>query len=65
MLPVSSPGLTETQIWEQFAAATRGEGNPAVSVESVLPTMALLDAARESSHTGRAVDLDQQIEWEY
>jgi predicted dehydrogenase len=47
--------MSETQIWEQFAAAVRGKGEPAVTAESVLPTMALLDAARESSRAGRAV----------
>ena len=45
-------GLNEVQIWEQFAAAVRGEGSPAVTAESVLPTMMLLDAARESARTG-------------
>lgn len=49
--------LSETQIWEQFAAACRGEGGPAVSPESVLTTMKLLDAARESSRTGMAINL--------
>jgi predicted dehydrogenase len=48
-------GLSETQIWDQFAAAVRGEGPPPVKSASVLPTMALLDAARQSSRTGQAV----------
>src|SRR5688500_15395917 len=48
-------GLTAPTIWERFAAACRGEGEPAVRPESVLATMALLDAARRSSATGRAV----------
>jgi predicted dehydrogenase len=56
-------GLTEAQIWSQFARAVRGEGDPAVKAESVLPTMALLDAARESSKTGRAVDVRDAVEW--
>jgi predicted dehydrogenase len=56
-LPVARPGLTETQIWESFAAAVQGQGEPAVRVESVLCTMALLDAARESSRTGMAVEV--------
>jgi predicted dehydrogenase len=55
VIPRAAPGLTETQIWEQFAAAVAGKGEPAVTIESVLPTMALLDAARESSKAGRAV----------
>jgi scyllo-inositol 2-dehydrogenase (NADP+) len=58
-LPLASPGLTETEIWEQFAAAMRGEADPAVPAESVLPTMALLDAARESARTGHAISLSQ------
>lgn len=51
----AQPGLSEIQIWEQFAAACRGEAEPAVCVESVLPTMVLLDAARRSSQTGRSI----------
>ena len=50
-------GLNETQIWEAFARACRGEGEPAVSVESVLTTMKLLDAARQSSTEGIAVSI--------
>lgn len=49
--------LTESQIWQQFAAATRGEGEPAVAAESVLPTMLLLDAARESSRLGTSINI--------
>lgn len=64
-LPVAPPGLSEAQIWEQFAAAVRGRGQPAVNARSVLPTMALLDAARESSRTGRAVDVRERVEWVY
>jgi predicted dehydrogenase len=48
-------GLSETQIWEAFASACQGNGVPAVRVESVLTTMKLMDAARESSSTGDAV----------
>jgi predicted dehydrogenase len=54
-------GLNETQMWEQFARAVRGAGEPAVVARSVLPTMALLDAARESSRVGRAVDLASEL----
>ncbi len=54
-LPRATATLSESQIWESFAAACRGEGQPAVTAESVLTTMSLLDAARESSRTGRAV----------
>ena len=56
-------GLSEAQIWKQFADAVRGKGEPAVKVRGVLPTMALLDAARESSRTGRAVDVTGVVEW--
>jgi predicted dehydrogenase len=57
------PGLTEPQIWTQFADAVQGRGRPAVSVRSVLPTMALLDAARESSRKGSAVEVGDVVEW--
>jgi predicted dehydrogenase len=57
-LPLANVGLTEMQIWEQFGRAVRGEGEPAVTAESVLPTMALLDAARESSRRGEAIRMD-------
>jgi len=56
-LPDAKAGLTETQIWERFADAIGGRGEPAVTVESVLPTMVLLDAARESGRSGRAVSV--------
>lgn len=59
IFPMAKPGLTESDIWEQFARAARGEGNPAIEIDTVLPTMALLDAARESSRTGAAVDVSR------
>jgi predicted dehydrogenase len=62
-LPLSPPGLNETQIWDRFAQAVRGQGEPAVVARGVLPTMALLDAARESSREGRAVDVSGRVEW--
>jgi predicted dehydrogenase len=62
-LPRAGAGLTAPMIWEQFARACRGEGDPAVRPESVLPTMALLDAARRSSATGRAVEVRDVVEW--
>ncbi len=62
-LPMAEAGLTETQIWDRFASAVRGNGEPAVTVWSVLPTMALLDAARESSKTGRAIDVGDAVDW--
>lgn len=55
--------LNETQIWEQFIRACRGEGRCAVSAESVLPTMALLDAARQSSKEGHEIDVTDVVEW--
>ena len=57
LLPPAKPGLNEVQIWDQFAAAISGEGTPAVSIESVLRTMELLDAARESNESGSVVHL--------
>ena len=62
-LPLVPPGLTETQIWDRFALAVRGEGEPAVTARGVLPTMALMDAARESSRQGCAVDVSGRVEW--
>jgi predicted dehydrogenase len=56
-LPPAPAGLSEWEIWDQFAAAVAGRGEPAVTADSVLPTMALLDAARRSGETGAAVDL--------
>ncbi len=53
----ASAGLTESAIWAQFANACAGCGQPAVNVDSVLVTMRLLDAARESSRTGCAITL--------
>jgi hypothetical protein len=57
--------VSEVEIWERFAAAVRGEGRPAVEARSVLCTMALLDAARESSREGRVVDVRDVVEWVY
>lgn len=51
-------GLSETDIWRRFLDACAGRGTPPVPARSVLPTMSLLDAARESSRTGQAVRLD-------
>lgn len=49
--------LSEVAFWEQFAAAVRGDGEPAVTARSVLPTMRLLDAARESARLGSVVSV--------
>lgn len=56
-LPAADVGLSQADIWMEFASAVTGNGEPAVSVDSVLPTMAVLDAARNSSETGTAVTL--------
>ena len=61
--PPAAPGLNEAQIWEQFARAVRGQGEPAVRARSVLPTMALLDAARTSNREGRAVTVTDGLDW--
>ena len=65
MFPRAEPGFTEVQIWERFAAAVRGDGLPAVTGASVLPTMALLDAARQSSRHQEACDVQGMVEWVY
>lgn len=57
-LPRATGALSETQIWERFADAVCGKCEPAVPARSVLPTMQLLDAARESSRSGRTVQVD-------
>ncbi len=62
----SAVGLNERQIWEQFGrAVTNPEAAPAVTAESVLPTMALLDMARESSTSGNALSVDAAVQWVY
>lgn len=53
----ADPGLTESMIWDAFVSAVHGNGPPAVTAASVLPTMKLLDAARQSGQTGRAIDV--------
>ena len=58
LLMPAGAGLSESDIWRQFALACLGQGPPAVSMESVLLTMRLLDAARTSSDQGRAVEVD-------
>lgn len=55
-LPIADgEGLDEPMIWRQFASAVAGDGEPAVTAQSVLTTMRLLDAARTSAKTGAAV----------
>jgi scyllo-inositol 2-dehydrogenase (NADP+) len=55
---LASPGLSEAQIWSQFASACQGLGAVPITPASVLQTMQLLDAARMSSMQGRAVPID-------
>ncbi len=64
-LPRPDGVLSEVQIWERFASAVRGETPPAVAANSVLPTMALLDAARESSERGAAIEVGGAVGWDY
>lgn len=63
VLEMAEAGLNETQIWERFAGAAQGKGEPAVSVKSVLGTMALLDAARKSSQRGTVIDVSG-VDWQ-
>lgn len=59
----AEPGLSETQIWDAFAEAIRGKQDVPVSIESVITTMTLLDAARKSSEGGKAVDVAIRGVW--
>jgi predicted dehydrogenase len=61
-LEMAEEGLSEIQIWEQFASAVQGKGEPAVGVKSVLGTMALLDAARKSSQRGTTIEV-RGVNW--
>jgi predicted dehydrogenase len=63
-LELAPAGLDETQIWDQFAAAVQGQGEPAVMAKSVLGTMALLDAARKSSQRGTVIDVSG-LSWNF
>jgi scyllo-inositol 2-dehydrogenase (NADP+) len=62
-LPLAAKGLDEVQIWERFAASISGSVEPAVRAASVLPTMALLDAARHSARSGNSVLIPSDIDW--
>lgn len=64
-LPLGTGVLSETEIWEHFAGAIRGQSPPAVDPRSVLCTMALLDAARQSSREGRAINVEKMVDWIY
>jgi scyllo-inositol 2-dehydrogenase (NADP+) len=56
-LPKAPNGLSEPQIWERFADAILAKAQPAVTAESVLPTMEVLDAARQSALKGVAIEI--------
>ncbi|HVT90015.1 MAG TPA: Gfo/Idh/MocA family oxidoreductase [Tepidisphaeraceae bacterium] len=58
ILPIAPVGLTEPEIWSRFASSIHGDGEPAVTVKTVLQTMRLIDAARQSSEKGIAVAID-------
>jgi predicted dehydrogenase len=64
-LPGAEPVLSETDIWNQLAAAIKGNGHPAIDPRSVLCTMALLDAARQSARERRAIDITAAVDWVY
>lgn len=53
------PGFGGTQIWDAFARSIRDGTEPPVTIDSVITTMTLLDAARESSQSGKAVELSK------
>jgi scyllo-inositol 2-dehydrogenase (NADP+) len=63
LVSTSSESMNEVKIWEQFAGAVAGKGEPAVPVASVLPTMVLLDAARLSNRTQSSISILNQTAW--
>lgn len=63
-IQLAPAGLDEPTIWQRFLAACRAGSDPPVTLTSTLPTMLLLDAARESAQTGSVVSLDaSDIDW--
>jgi predicted dehydrogenase len=64
-LPLATGALTESQIWQSFAQAIRHQSPPAIDPRTVLCTMALLDAARQSSRESRAIDVTTTVDWLY
>jgi predicted dehydrogenase len=63
--PAETEVLSEPQLWTQFATAIRENQPPPIPPQTVLPTMALLDAARQSSREGRTIDLQSSVVWTY
>ena len=47
--------------YENVAAAVRGREELAVTAESVRAVMGVIDAARESARTGRAVEIRSSL----
>ena len=56
--PAAEQGESESQIWDAFAGAAAGRGRPSVEPRSVLMTMRILDAARESSRRSSVQSLE-------
>jgi predicted dehydrogenase len=65
LLPMANDGLTESDIWTRFALAIHEGPPPAVPVETVLPTMALIDAARRSSESCQAIEVRELVRWTF
>jgi predicted dehydrogenase len=61
LLPMANDGLTESDIWTRFALAIYEGSPPAVPVQTVLPTMALIDAARRSSESCQAIEVRELV----
>jgi scyllo-inositol 2-dehydrogenase (NADP+) len=56
-LEVVEETVSDVDHWKRFARAIGGGEEPVVTAESVMATMAVLDAARKSSHRGMAIEL--------
>jgi predicted dehydrogenase len=55
----SEAGLDEPAIWSAFARACADRSEPPVTIDSVIRSMRVMDAARVSSREGRAVQLGE------
>jgi predicted dehydrogenase len=64
-VPIASDGMTESDIWTRFALAVHKGLPPAVPVETVLPTMAIIDAARRASQNGEVVHMRDLVQWNF
>jgi len=56
---------TESQLWTQFARAIESKAPRPIRPQSVLCTMALLDAARQSSQQGKTIGVQSAVDWIY